>query len=36
MVEESVEFRGYLFKKEPTLEIIDTNRTITQKQIKNY
>lgn len=34
MVEESVEFRGYLFKKEPTLEIIDTNRTITQKQIK--
>lgn len=34
MVEESVEFRGYLFKKEPTLEIIDTNRTITQAQIK--
>ena len=34
MVEESVEFRGYLFKKEPTLEIIDTNRTFTQKQIK--
>lgn len=35
MVEESVEFRGYLFKKEPALEIIDTNRTITQKQIKD-
>lgn len=34
MVEESVEFRGYLFKKELTLEIIDTNRTITQAQIK--
>lgn len=34
MVEESVEFRGYLFKKEPALEIIDTNRTITQAQIK--
>lgn len=34
MVEESVEFRSYLFKKEPALEIIDTNRTITQEQIK--